>query len=91
MITRPQKRLQVDQLLTSLVPISREYHDNESLIDLSILILRSIASACALAAPSLTSFRQIYSVLSKTDVKNDGRSLPTSSAILYCNDSFPGP
>ena len=29
-----------------------------------------------------TSFWQMYSVLSKTDVKNDGRSLPASSAIL---------
>ena len=45
--------------------ISREYHDNESLIDLSILILWSITSACVSAVPSPTSFRQIYSVLSK--------------------------
>ena len=76
MITRPQRRLQVNPAPHLTCLISREYHDNESLIDLSILILWSITSACASAAvPSPTSFWQIYSVLSKTDVKNDVRSL----------------
>ena len=52
----------------------------QSRIDLSILILWLITSACASAAPSPTSFWQICSALSNTEAKNAGRSLPTSQS-----------